>query len=89
MVPPGSQCITINLSWTYIAHPTPQASFPAPDAGQKKFNSRLVVPIFLTSVVQVCQPIISPDKISTCDDCRPVELLGLFSCDSHDALPVG
>ncbi len=30
-----------------LAQPPPQLGFPAPDSGDKKFNSRLVAPTFL------------------------------------------
>jgi len=42
-----------------VVQPPPQSGFPAPDTGQKKFNSRLVVPTRLTTTV-------AAEKPSTC-----------------------
>ena len=35
------------LFWICVIQPPPQPGFPAPESGQEKFNSRLVVPIRL------------------------------------------
>ena len=43
----GNKAVSLIPASAYPLHLPPQTSFPAPDAEDKKFNSRLVAPIFL------------------------------------------